>query len=304
MAGQSPGGDGGGWLDKLQSFDRRWIFLIMGVALVIPFLAPLRLPMKETDKTKAAYYAVEELKENDVVFLSLDFDPASKPEMKPYLRAVLLQLKRKNVKLVIGTTWYSAPPLVERYLREFVEQPIVHDGDDYAGVPDRAYKKNVDYVWLGFREGREAVIASLGKDVWATFDNRANDGTPLEQIPMMRGRKALADFDLIVLVSAGYPGAKEYVQQVQTRYNLRMVASTTAVSITDLTPYYDAGQLIGLVGGMGGAAEYERLVGRPDDGAQGADALNFGYLVVITAIVMGNLIYFVGRRRRGVRRAA
>jgi hypothetical protein len=48
---------------------------------------------------------------------------------------------------------------------------------------------------------------------------------------------------------------------------------------------------------MVGAAEYERMVERPDDGAQGADALNTGYLVVITAILFGNVIYFAGRRR-------
>jgi hypothetical protein len=289
------------WTDRLNHFDRRWIFVIMGLALVVPFIWPLRLPIRVSAKVKAAYYAVEDLKPGDVVFVGLDFDPASKPEMKPFLRAVLLQLKRKDVKLVFATTWYSAPTLMERYIHEMVDQPIVHAGDGYTGKPDRAYVRNVDYVWLGFREGREAVIASLGKDVWGTFDGRANDGTPLAQIPMMQGRKALADFNLLVLVSAGYPGSKEYVQLVQSRYHLKMITSCTAVSLTDLAPYYDAGQLLGLVGGMGGAAEYEQMVGRPDDGAQGADALNTGYLVVITAIVLGNLIYFAGRRRGGRR---
>ena len=288
--------------DRLKTFDRRWIFLIMGLALLVPFIWPLRLPMRVTPKVRAAYYAVDELKAGDVVFVSLDFDPASKPELKPFLRAVLLHLKRKEVKIVFATTWYAAPPLMDRYIRELVEQPIAREGDGYQGEPDRAYVKNVDYVWLGFREGREAVIASMGKDVWATFDGRANDGTPLAEIQMMQGRKALADYDLIILVSAGFPGAKEYVQQVQTRYDLKMIASCTAVSLTDLSPYYDAGQLIGLAGGMGGSAEYEHMLGRPDDGAQGADALNTGYLVVIGAILFGNVIYFVSRRRKpGVR---
>jgi hypothetical protein len=57
-----------------------------------------------------------------------------------------------------------------------------------------------------------------------------------------------------VLVSAGNPGAKEYVQYVGTRNKLPMIAACTAVSTTDLAPYYQTGQLIGLVAGMAGSA--------------------------------------------------
>lgn len=295
------------WTEKLQTFDRRWIFLAMAVAIVVPFLKPCNLPYKASPMVKSIYYTVEDLKEGDTVFLSLDFDPASTPELKPFFKAVLLHLKRKNVKLVMATTWYAAPPLIERYIAELIEQPIAPEGTEgYDGAPDRAYVKNVDYVWLGFREGKEAVIASFGKDIWGTFDGRANDGTPLEQIPMMRDYKRLEDFSLLVLISAGFPGVKEYVQQVQTRYTtrgftgggLRMVSSCTAVSTTDLTPYYQAGQLLGLSGGMAGSAEYEQLVGKKDQAAQGNDVLNVGYGVVILAILFGNFIYFVGRSRK------
>ena len=46
-------------------------------------------------------------------------------------------------------------------------------------------------------------------------------------IPWLKDKKRLADFDLVILISAGSPGAKEFVQQVQTRYNIPMVASVT-----------------------------------------------------------------------------
>jgi hypothetical protein len=47
------------------------------------------------------------------------------------------------------------------------------------------------------------------------------------------------------------------VQFVGTREKLPMVAACTAVSTTDLAPYFQTGQLLGLVGGMAGAAGYE-----------------------------------------------
>ncbi|HET6613485.1 MAG TPA: hypothetical protein VFG83_15915 [Kofleriaceae bacterium] len=287
------------WTERLATFDRRWVFLAMAIAIVVPFFAPLNLPVKASPRVRALYYSVESLHEGDVVFLSMDFDPASTPELAPFFRAVALHLKRKGVKMVLASTWYAAPPLVERYIREMVDRPLIGPDDtDYKGPPDRAYKQNVDYVWLGFREGKEAVIAAMGNDLRATFDHRAADGTPLADIPMMEGIHQLKDFDLIITISAGFPGTKEYVQQVQSRYDLPIVAACTAVSTTDLTPYYDAGQLLGLVGGMGAVAEYESLIGKPGLGTQGADVLNFGHLVVILAIVFGNFIYFAGRRQR------
>ncbi len=290
------------WTDRLQSFDRRWIFLAMSLAIVVPLFFPLGLPAKPDQMTKAAYNAVEALPPGARVFVSLDMDPASTPELEPFFKAVMLQLKRKNAKLVFATTWYSAPPLVERYMRESVEGTLAPAGTEgYSGLPDRPYVKNVDYVNLGFRDGKGAIIQLFGSDLRKAFDGRANDGTALDRIPMLSGIKQLKDFDLIVLVNAGFPGAKEYVQFVGTRYKLKMITACTAVSTTDLAPYFQTGQLVGLVGGMAGAAGYEHLVGKKGAGTSGADVLNVGNLVVILAIVLGNIIYFVSPKKRGRR---
>lgn len=287
------------WTERLQTFDRRWIFLAMGIAIVLPLFVPLNLPIRLSPMVRAAYNSVEELKEGDLVLLSLDLDPASTPELSPYFKAVLLQLKRKGIKLGIVTTWYAAPPLVERWISELVEGTVITPGDtSYTGKPDRPYVKNVDYVYLGFREGREATINGMATDLRGTYDNRAADGTPLDDIPLMDGIKTLSDFKMIVMVSAGYPGIKEYVQQAQGRGNVKMVGACTAVSTPDYTPYYNAGQLLGLVGGMVRVAEYERLVGKLGTATTGADVLNSGHAVVVFSILFGNFIYFAGRRRR------
>jgi len=287
--------------DRLQSFDRRWIFLAMGLAIVVPLLFPLGFPITPSPMVKNAFYAVEELKEGDRVLLSLDLDPASTPELEPFFRAVSLHLKRKGVRLVVSTTWYQAPPLITRWIRESIEGVVVKSGDGYDGVVDRPYKKNVDYVWLGFKEGREATINGMATDLRGTFDDQAADGTALADIELMDGIEQLSDFDLVIMVSAGYPGIKEFVQQAQGRGNVKMIGACTAVSTTDYTPYYNAGQLLGLVGGMAKAAEYEKLVGRPADAHEGADALSVGHLVIILAILFGNVIYFASSARRKAR---
>lgn len=287
------------WADRLQRFDRRWIFLIMAIAIVVPLYVPIGLPIKARPMTKAAFNSVEELHAGDVVLVSMDLDPASTAELEPYYRAVILQLKRKNIKLVFTTLWYQAPPLVERWLRETVDVAIAPAGTPgYDGPPDRPYIRNQDYVYLGFREGKQNIILGMGANLPGVFGGKTDDGTPLADIPWLRAIHGLGDFKLLVLVSAGAPGAKEYVQFAQNRYDLRMVAVTTAVSVTDLAPYYQAGQLLGVVAGLAGSAEYEVLVGKPSIGVQGADVLNTGHGVVIIAIVLGNLAYFASRRRK------
>ncbi len=284
-------------MQRLETFDRRWIFLAMALAIVLPLLLPLGLPAKPSPPVKAIFYTLEELPLGSTVLVSADIDPASTPELEPYFRSTMQHLKKRQAKIVFISLWYQAPPLVERWIKETIEQPT------FTG--DRAYKKNEDYTWLGFREGKQAVIANMGQDLWATFGGTSADGTPIANIPLMKDYHRLADFPLIVLVSAGAPGAKEYLQQVQSRYGLRMVAACTAVSTTDLAPYYQAGQLLGLAGGMSATAEYEIMVNqmlgvdtRTGKGARSLDVLNIGHLVVIAAIVFGNVIYFAGRRRR------
>jgi hypothetical protein len=282
-----------------RQLDRRWIFLVMILAIVIPLYVPLDLPIKPSPMTKAAFNEVEALQDGDVVVVSMDLEPASTPELEPYYRALMLQLKRKNIRMIFVTAWYSAPPLVERWLREVVDVPIAPEGTaGYSGVPDRAYTRNVDYVYLGFREGQISAMLNMAVDLRRVFDGRTDDGVPIDRVPWMAGIRSIADAKLVISVSAIAPGAKEWLQFVQARYNLRMVAATTAVSVTDLAPYYQSGNLLGLVPGLSGAAEYEILVGKRGIGVAGADVLNVGHGVVVLAILLGNIIFFLDRRRR------
>jgi hypothetical protein len=114
---------------------------------------------------------------------------------------------------------------------------------------------------------------------------------------------------LIVNVSAGYPGAKEWVQYAATPFPdaFRLVAGVTGVSAPLLYPYVPR-QLHGLLGAIKGAAEYERLVvdqyGGPEPDRKYLQALRrmgpqlVGHLLVIGLIVIANLVFVLERRRR------
>ena len=77
-----------------------------------------------------------------------------------------------------------------------------------------------------------------------------------------------------------------------------MAAGVTAVMATDLYPYWKSDQLVGVINGMKGAAEYEHLVGVTGWGILGMSSQSIAHLLIILFIIMGNIGYLAGRLHR------
>ena len=278
-------------LIRFQNMDRRWIFLGMALAIVIPLLFPISFPFKIDERVEAIYDRIEELEAGDTVFISADFDPASRPELEPFYRANLHHLFAKDIKIVVASLWPFAPPMVNPWLEEIAAEHGKKDGEDF--------------VFLGFKDGKELAIKLIADDVIKAFPKDLKE-RKTANLPIMQGKKQLKDFALIMSVSAGFPGTREYVLQVQGQYNLEMASATTAVSAPDYVPYYKSNQLFGLSGGMPGSAQYEKLVYfqyRDDPGlvnakataTQALNVLNMGHLFIVLLILLGNVAFFLTR---------
>jgi len=152
-----------------------------------------------------------------------------------------------------------------------------------------------DYVDLGYKAGYEAVMVLMGKGIAHAFpqDQRAN---PTASLPLMHEVRDYSSFALLVNISAGYPGTKEWVQQVNSRFHLAMISGCTAVSAPEYYPYLQSGQLRGLLGGMAGAAEYEKLRGEKGTATRGMDAQSLAHVFIALCIVMGNVVQWSKRR--------
>jgi len=263
-----------GWIEKL---DRRWIFLIMAVLVLFPLLFPLALPLSVSPPVQGFYDAIAKIPNGSTVLMSCDYDPGAKPELVPMTRTALRQLWDKDCKIVITVLWDGGPGLVDNELRAVAEE--------YKGR--KTY--GVDYVNLGYKEGREDVMVLMGQGIANAFpkDYRGND---TRSLPLMRGVRDYSSFPLLVSISAGYPGTKEWVQQVQSRFHLPMVSGCTAVSAPEYYPYLQSGQLLGLLGGMAGAAEYEKARGEKGAATRGMDAQSMAHVFVAIMILLGNVV--------------
>lgn len=275
----------GSLLRRLEYVDRRWLFVLMAGAVLLPLIVHMPLPLHVSQMVQDLYDAIEELPEGSIVLISSDYDPTAKPELEPFHVALLHHLARKRIRMVMVSLWPAAPPLTDQVIKEVGLERV------YGLV------KNVDWVHLGYKEGRQITMASMGNSIRSTFP-KDRDGAAVETLPLMHEVDKYSDVEMLINVSGGSPGIKEYVQVVQSRYGIRMIGATTAVSGPDYVPYYQATpkQLLGLSAGMKGSAEYEQLVGRPGAASAGMAAQSSSHVLLILFIVFGNVMYFLARR--------
>ena len=263
--------------------DRRWIFLVIGLAVLLPLFFPLGLPIRATNATQRVYDAVEEIEPNSKVLVSFEYGPSTKPEIHPMAIAILRHLFTNNQKVYVTCLWPDGQFMAEDALTEIAEQEF---GLTYGE----------DYVLLGFRPGNEAVVKGLVSNLRKLYTTDAR-GTLVDQIPMMANVNKVKDFDFIFSASAGYPGTIEWVQYAADPTGVPMSTGTTSIQVNDVMPYVQSGQVKGILAGMPGAAEYEALIGSPGIGTSGMDAQSIAHLVIVIFIVFGNITYFIETRR-------
>jgi len=293
----------------LEGLDRRWIFLAMAIAVAGPIvyigLTGKTLPETATPAAEAVYDAIEALPSGSRVLMSFDFDPASGGELIPMATSLVHQCAARGHKMYFIALWPLGPQLIEETIKRVIRADYPH------------LKDGVDYINFGYQAGNEAVMKVMLTDFVKAFPKTAGGGASGE-VPMMNGVTRVSDFPLLITVSAGYPGAKEWVQYVVSSSGgaIEMVTGCTGVQTPQLYPYFP-GQLTGMLGAIKGAAEYESLVNENISKASGDARVEPKYqeaqrrmgpqlgahLLMVVLIALGNFAYFA-KRRESVRGAA
>ena len=268
-------------LEKLMSIDRRIIFILVALAVILPTLLPVSMPISVSEPTQKLYDYIETIPAGGTLMLVFDYGPASLAELNPMARAIMKQCFAKDVR-VIGLTLYAVGTTMgSALIQEVVEETGAVDGEDY--------------VFLGFRPGGALVILGMGKEIAGVFDTDYN-GKPLSEIPMMQNVTNYDQIDLLVDLSSGSL-TEVWITYANVQFNQQIAAGVTGVIISQMYPYLQTGQLIGLIPGIAGAAEYERLIEAPAKGTLWINIESFVHLLIIGLVVIGNIAFFIQRRR-------
>ena len=278
----------------LGSLDRRIIFLIVGLSVLIPLLKPewIDLPIRPTPESQIVFDEINKLNAGDKMLLSFEYSPSTKPEIHPMAIAILKHLYAKNIQVYGFALWPDG---------NFMSTEAFSDvSDDY----DKKY--GVDYVNLGYKPGGEAVIKGIASDIRTLYPADLQ-GTSINDIPMMKDVVNIEDFDFVFSLSAGYPGSKEWVQYACDPKNIPLSTGCTSIQVTDIMPYVENDQIRGILAGMPGAAEYESLVeaelqkmeisGKPGEASGMMAAQSIAHVVIVLFIIFGNISYFITRKK-------
>ena len=151
--------------------DRRWIFLVIGLAVLLPLFFPLGLPIRATIATQKVYDAVEALEDNSKVLVSFEYGPSTKPEIHPMTIGLLKHLFTNGHQVYVTCLWPDGQFMAEEALTEVAEEEF-----------NLSYGE--DYVLLGFRPGNEAVVKGMVSNIRKLYTTDAR-GTLVNDIPIL-----------------------------------------------------------------------------------------------------------------------
>jgi hypothetical protein len=268
--------------ERLMSIDRRIIFFSVGLAVAIPLIVPLNFPVQVSEEAESFYREMAGLEAGDIILLTFDYEGDVMAELNPMTIAVLKHAFPRDIKVVALTTYAGGTGIAERLLTEAAE------------VYGKTY--GVDYVFLGYNPDWSGTILRLGESFKGTYPTDQY-GKSTDEIPIMQEVETYDDVAMIVSI-AGSALSEYWAIWAGGRYGVKVISGNTAIQAVLIYPYYQAGQIPGFLGGLKGAAEYEKLVDEPGLGIRGMDAQSVAHALMVAFIVVGNIGYFFARRAK------
>ena len=275
------------YLAKLGKLDRRIIFLLLLVVILIPLLFSIKSRFYVDSATRGLYDYIDHIEPNGrPLVLSFDYDPQVAAELDPMARAVLRHCFARNVK-VVGLSLQPQGDAIG-------EAMITQTAREFNKVNGK------DYCYFGYRPGATIVMLQMWVNVKRALPLDYYQ-TPYDSLPMMHNIHNYDDI-AIVLSLAGSTWPYSWIIFAGTKYKVKIGAGQTAVMAPDNYPFLQTGQLVGQLGGMKGGAEYEQLIvdggyyKKPGMASKAMSAIAYSHILIILLIVLGNIGYFVSRR--------
>lgn len=273
----------------------RWsVFALVGAVITVSLLFGGVSDFHPTAVVRKVYDEVEAIPDGSPILISSDFDPGSEAELKPMMDAVLEQCWRKNLRVVVMTICSPNSP-------ELADSIVRASADAHGKV------YGTDYAVFGYLAGGSAPILALGQD-WHAVYKTDRGGTPSRDLPAMKGISKLTDFPLCLEISA-VNTIDTWILAGNAKYGLKLGLGVTAVMATDYYQYLATRQVVGIIGGVSGASQYEAMtrqdaLRRARETGEAGDLASARmptqsaiHVTIILLVVLGNVLFFAGKRK-------
>ena len=242
--------------EQLQQLDRRWIYLVLALAIILPLIIPFNSRTHTTKPTENLYRMIDSfapapgedpIEKDRAVLMVFMHDASTMPELFPMELAILRHCFERNIKVFTLTFLATAAPIMDYAINTVKEE-----------FPDKV--SGVHYLNFGYKVGSLylPIILGMGEDIAEVVDIDA-EGRKLSSLPIMTNIKNYNEMNLVVEFSGSSAGAG-WITYARSRFGTNVAVGVTAVMAADTYPQLQTGQLIGMLAGLKGAAEYEKLV--------------------------------------------
>lgn len=264
---------------RISNLDRRLIYIVLGIILMVPQFTPVIIPMNIDKMVPPLYEFIEELEPGDPVLVSVEYSAVMKSEMTPVLHAVAKHLFDKGCTVLLWATSTDGAMFA---------QTVVE-------IAPEGYEVGRDIVNFGFVAGYEAAVSALCADFKKTFPADFF-GNPTAGMEIIADIDTIQDIKLVFQLTGGGLGPLLWVRQAVIPYGTAFASAVSSSMLPSAVPYYESGQILALLNGLVGAAEYELLTETPGMGLAGMAGQSLGHLFVIAVVLLGNLAHFMQKR--------
>ena len=266
--------------EKLTALPREVVMSLVILAMVVPAISPLGLPLMTGDMSKAWYNTVDALPEGSIVLMDIGYGSGGYPSLGPGNIAALHQMFEGGLKVVLMATSLEGTMMYPLIMAEVMPE------ENYGLVYGE------DYVFIGYIAGEQTAMAGVLGDLKALV-SVDYQGTSIDGFSLMDNINGADDIDLVAYLTTGGGIAEGWVYQAYSQYNMDVIGGVLSMMTTSIKPYYDSGQLLGIMDGIKGAADLEFITGHPGDAIVSSDILTFTQILVLIFIFVGNLSYWM-----------
>ncbi|MCA0362095.1 MAG: hypothetical protein LCH41_13710 [Armatimonadetes bacterium] len=311
--------------EKAQKVDRRVLYAILIFFVCGGLFFPATIPVDPDPSSKSFYSEIKKLNPEKVVLIQSDWTNSTRGESMGHFENLMRLLMSQNIKFVFYSAADPVAPQVARTV-------ITRINKEREGQGLRVYKAGVDYLDLGYFPNAEATNTNMGNNLREAWKGRKArvDGREVDifATPVLGNVKKIEDAGMMIVVTAS-ASIDVAIQRLAKR--VPIMGLVTGVVGPGVLPFYQSGQLKGVAIGLKGVYDVEYMMAnginvKPGgegkakvewDGNNGAEVppvtegktlargqqyygtLHVALVLLILAVVMGNVSMFMARRRQG-----
>lgn len=310
------------FFEKMQSLDRRWIYLVVALSIILPLVIPFNARTYVTEPTANVYKKIDSFagREDRAILMCVSHDASTMAELFPMEVSILRHCFERKVKVFTICFMPAAKPLMDYAINTAKEDYDVQSGTDYLSFGYKPYG-----LFL-------PILLGMGDDIAKAVETD-DQGRKIENLPIMQNITNYNEMNLVIDFAAS-AAVFSWITYARARFGVNVAAGITAVMAADNYPYLQSGQLIGMLSGLKGAAEYEKLLdvfathkdenGNPapreyskeivkeswvklsdienrtyKTARIGMNAQTVAHIMIIVFIILGNIGYFLSKKKKG-----